>query len=34
MHEFLISYGHAAWYLLFLQGETVLAVAEASSVNN
>ena len=32
LHEFLISYGHTEWYLLFSRGEVVFAVAETSPI--
>ena len=32
VHEFPISCSHNEWYLLFLRGEIVLALAEASPI--
>ena len=29
VHEFLISYNHDEWYLIFSRGEIVLALAKA-----
>ena len=33
-YEFLISCSHTEWYLLFLRGEIILGLAEASPITN